>query len=131
VTVVEMLPELSPNMESSAREAMLHRLYADGVRALTATRVTDLRESGESSLFMRGVASPMESVLEVHTVNAEGAEGVIPCDTAIAAIGLTPDTSEAAMYTELGVPTVTIGDAASSRNIRSCFEEAWAAAFGL
>jgi 2,4-dienoyl-CoA reductase-like NADH-dependent reductase (Old Yellow Enzyme family)/thioredoxin reductase len=131
VTIVEMLPELSPNMEGSAREAMLRRLHADGVKALVATRVTDLRESGESSLFQRGIASPMDAVLEVHIVDADGEEGVIVCDSAIAAIGLTPDTAEAVRYRDLGIPTALIGDACRSRNMKSCFEEAWAAAFAL
>jgi 2,4-dienoyl-CoA reductase-like NADH-dependent reductase (Old Yellow Enzyme family)/NADH dehydrogenase FAD-containing subunit len=131
VTLVEMLPALSQNMEKSAREAMLRRLASDGVHTLVSTTVTDIRESSATSVFVREVASPLASITEVHITDANGKEDMIECDTVITAIGLTPDKAETDRFAELRIRTITIGDANASRNIRSCFEEAWAAAFSL
>jgi pyruvate/2-oxoglutarate dehydrogenase complex dihydrolipoamide dehydrogenase (E3) component len=131
VTIVEALPELSPDMEKSTREAMLRKLALDGVNVLTSTTVTDIREGGDTSLFVREVASPLEATTEVHIMNASGEEDNLVCNTAITAIGLTPDTDETERFSGLAMRTVIIGDANGARDVRSCFEEAWAAAFSL
>jgi len=131
VVIVEKLPKLSPDMETSAREAMLRRLASDGVRVLASTTVTEIREGSTTSIFVREVVSPLEAITEVHVVNADGEDNKLVCNTVITAIGLTPDTAETDRFAALGLHTITIGDANASRNIKSCFEEAWAAAFSI
>ncbi|MDR0596651.1 MAG: hypothetical protein LBG50_03830, partial [Clostridiales Family XIII bacterium] len=60
-----------------------------------------------------------------------GAESIIVCNTVVNAAGLAADTGEAARFADIGIKTITIGDASSPRGLRSCFEDAWSTAFRL
>jgi 2,4-dienoyl-CoA reductase-like NADH-dependent reductase (Old Yellow Enzyme family)/pyruvate/2-oxoglutarate dehydrogenase complex dihydrolipoamide dehydrogenase (E3) component len=146
VAIVEMRPELAGNMEKSAREAMLRRLAAGRVKVLLGVAVTGIRECG-AGLGASGLgspegvgsvpadaagASPLPSLAkEVYIKSPGGAESIIVCNTVVNAAGLAADTGEAARFAGLGIKTITIGDASSPRGLRSCFEDAWSAAFRL
>ncbi|MDR0520074.1 MAG: NAD(P)/FAD-dependent oxidoreductase [Clostridiales Family XIII bacterium] len=137
VAIVERLTELAPEMEKGAREAMLRRLAADKVKVLLGAEVVGIRERGAGQIAFGAAGTGQAGsagaapAMEVHIKGQGGNENIIVCNTAVNATGLVADRDEAAKFAGLAAKTITLGDANSARGIRSCFEDAWSAAFGI
>ena len=109
VTVIEMLPDVAPNMPNYVKHVLLLSLRNKQVGILTRTRVVEITDTG---------------VIVEH----QGQKSSIEADTVVVALGAAADNKAVAKLKGLVARTRVIGDCAQPRGIREAIREGYEAA---
>jgi NADPH-dependent 2,4-dienoyl-CoA reductase/sulfur reductase-like enzyme len=99
VTILELLPDVAPELVPWTRHMLLDRLVAMGVEILLQSRVTAI-DRGRVTYERRGVSNE-----------------VAPVDSVVLACGAQPQVALADQLRTAGVEVHTIGDAAQPGNL--------------
>ncbi|MFA6345705.1 MAG: FAD-dependent oxidoreductase, partial [Syntrophales bacterium] len=109
VTVIEMVERMAANVGPSTRWVLLKDLQMKGVELRTGTKLVEITDK------------------DVVVETAAGRES-IPADTVVMAVGSRSVNDLARRIEQNGTPVVTLGDAASPRNMMDAIREGFEAA---
>lgn len=106
VTVIEMLPELSPETFHLTRDIMLWRMEKE-VAAFTGASCKEIMEH------------------TVRFVDRDGVEQTLPCDNVIISAGMRPRSQEAEAFQDAAPEFRAIGDCTIAKNVRIATQTAF------
>jgi len=112
VTIVEMLDEIARDMLFLNRTSLLRSLSEQGVKILTGTTVTAITDEGV-------------------VVNGPEGTDVLPCDTVVAAFGVTAAHELADALSGLGARVHAVGDCVDPRKVGDAINDAYVLAYSL